>query len=472
MSFNSSSYLSLLSLYLLLLLVSLPTPAFSGETVNYLPGYDGELPFYLETGYISVNDSELFYYFIESQGNPEEDPLFLWLTGGPGCSSFSGIIYEVGPIEFDIENYTGGLPKLRDYKYAWTKTASFIFLDAPVGTGYSYSTTQEGWYTSDSKSAEQSYQFLIKWLIKHPKYLNLQLFIGGDSYSGITVPLVTQKIIENNMAPASYPRMNLKGYLLGSPTTDAVLNSNAKIEFAHRLALISDELNESLKTSCNGSYVNVDPSNADCVAALAEYDKCIADIWTNSIIEPNCVFASPKMNLDIPRRSLEQHQDNFILSPLRIPDFWCRAFNYTLAYKWANDVAVRDALHVRPGTVDNWLRCNLTLSYTKDVQSVIDVHRYLSNYGLLVLVQSGDRDMVVPFTGTQTWIKSLNLTINFDWRPWFVDGQVAGYNLQYEKNDLFWMTYATVKGAGHTAPEYYRRECFEMFKRWVHYYPL
>lgn len=46
--------------------------------------------------YISVGDSELFYYFIESQGNPQEDPLFLWLTGGPGCSSFNGLIYEIG----------------------------------------------------------------------------------------------------------------------------------------------------------------------------------------------------------------------------------------------------------------------------------------------------------------------------------------------------------------------------------------
>ena len=46
--------------------------------------------------YISVNDSELFYYFIELQGNPQEDPLFLWLTGGPGCSCLSGFLYEIG----------------------------------------------------------------------------------------------------------------------------------------------------------------------------------------------------------------------------------------------------------------------------------------------------------------------------------------------------------------------------------------
>lgn len=41
-------------------------------------------------------------------------------------------------------------------------------------------------------------------------------------------------------------------------------------------------------------------------------------------------------------------------------------------------------------------------------------------------LDSGDLDMSIPHTGTQTWIKLLNLTIDDPWRAWFVEGQVAG----------------------------------------------
>ena len=42
------------------------------------------------------DEIQLFYYFIESETSPKDDPLVLWLTGGPGCSGLSALIYETG----------------------------------------------------------------------------------------------------------------------------------------------------------------------------------------------------------------------------------------------------------------------------------------------------------------------------------------------------------------------------------------
>ncbi|BFG42112.1 hypothetical protein CerSpe_283860 [Prunus speciosa] len=186
-----------------LLLVLLTNYGASQTMVKNLPGFSGDLPFKLETGYVGVggmNDVQLFYYFFESEGSPEYDPLVLWLTGGPGCSAFSALVYEnLGPLSFDFSHSVGNKPKLKLNPYSWTKVANIIFLDAPVGTGFSYTKNWEG-YTNlnDTISAAQAYEFLRKWLMDHPKFYNNPLYIAGDSYSGIIVPMVVQEISDGN----------------------------------------------------------------------------------------------------------------------------------------------------------------------------------------------------------------------------------------------------------------------------------
>lgn len=49
---------------------------------------------------IQVNKTHgvnLFYWFIESRSDPSSDPLVVWLTGGPGCSSMLALLVENGP---------------------------------------------------------------------------------------------------------------------------------------------------------------------------------------------------------------------------------------------------------------------------------------------------------------------------------------------------------------------------------------
>ncbi|BAT16570.1 Os12g0257000, partial [Oryza sativa Japonica Group] len=76
---------------------------------------------------------------------------------------------------------------------------------------------------------------------------------------------------------------------------------------------------------------------------------------------------------------------------------------------------------------------------------------------------SGDHDMCVPYTGTEAWTRSLGYGVIDSWRPWHLNGQVSGYTQGYEHG----LTFATIKGAGHTVPEYKPQESLAFYSRWL-----
>ncbi|CAH2053924.1 unnamed protein product [Thlaspi arvense] len=411
----------------------------SVSIIRYLPGFEGPLPFELETGYIGVGEAEeeqLFYYFIKSERNPEEDPLLVWLSGGPGCSSLSGLLFEIGPVTFKIESCNGDIPSLVSTTYSWTKVANIIYLDQPVGTGFSYSTNPlASDIPSDTGSAKRVPEFLRKWLAKHPEFLSNPFYVTGNSYAGKVVPAIVQEISNGN-GLCFKPQINLQGYVLGDPLTDLDNNRNLRIPYARGMALISEELYESLRRSCRGNYVKMDPLNTECLRL------CISGIDATYILGPNYKDASNPSETNPFAHLISQ-----------------------LSNRWANEESVRRALQVHKGTVGKWFRCSQKLTYKFDVISSVPYHKKNSIRGYRSLIFSGDQDMVVPFLATQDWIRSLNYSIVDQWRPWMIQNQVAGYTRTYANK----MTFAT--GGGHTMV-YKPEEYYVMFKRWISGQPL
>ncbi|CAN6171801.1 unnamed protein product [Urochloa humidicola] len=447
-------------LYCLLLIAAFTSSGSgSGHVVTSLPGFDGQLPFHLETGYVGVdeeNGAELFYYFVRAESEPAgaDTPFLLWLTGGQRCTALSGLAYEIGPIRFVVEPYDGTLPRLRYNPNSWTKVSHILFVDSPIGAGFSFTRELKGYDVGDISASLQLHEFLSKWFDDHPEYLANPFYIGGDSYAGKIVPFLAHVILEARSSSGIEARMkfvpNLKGYLVGNPLTGESVDVTSKVPYAHGFGLISDQLFE-----------------------------LVSEVDMGNILINKCVFASPVPNVNSSRidggsdgRKILREEIGVgqLNHPPPRPAFGCFTYHYYLSYFWANDRRTREALGIKEGTVDEWVRCHDDgeLPYASDLKSSIKYHRNLTSRGYRALVYSGDHDLVVPHLGTQAWVRSLNFPVVDDWRAWHLDGQAAGFTISYSNN----MTFATIKGGGHTAPEYEPERCFAMFSRWMLNRPL
>nr|GFA63692.1 peptidase S10, serine carboxypeptidase, alpha/beta hydrolase fold protein [Tanacetum cinerariifolium] len=118
--------------FLLILLWAASSTCISSQTiVETLPGYPCPLPIKLETGYVKreyrpgilvlEKMKPCNYFFVESEGKPEDDPLIIWLAGGPGCSNLHAFFFEIGPFKIKNGIFIDGVPALQMDQNTWTK---------------------------------------------------------------------------------------------------------------------------------------------------------------------------------------------------------------------------------------------------------------------------------------------------------------------------------------------------------------
>ena len=98
------------------------------------------------SGYVDVsNDEHIFFWFFEARNaDPTTAPLTAWIQGGPGASSMVGLFQEMGPCSIDTNGNVVNNP------YSWTNSSNLLFIDQPVQTGFSYSTTTPGYINQEN----------------------------------------------------------------------------------------------------------------------------------------------------------------------------------------------------------------------------------------------------------------------------------------------------------------------------------
>ena len=203
------------------------------DFIRDLPGLNyGDPGFKQFSGYLTVNPDSgrnLFYWYVESQDNPDKDPVVLWSNGGPGCSGLIGFGTEHGPF------YIRANGTLTPNPYSWNKIASILYIEQPAGVGFSYSDTEGDYKTGDEPAAKDNYRFIREFLKRFPERQENPFYISSESYGGHYMPqckshldyFLHEVLLEvYNFSPFSSSLSCPYCLTLGSTVTMEIINQN------------------------------------------------------------------------------------------------------------------------------------------------------------------------------------------------------------------------------------------------------
>lgn len=236
----------------------------------------------LPTGSLSGVAGQLHYWLIESTNNPSEDPIVLWLNGGPGSSSLIGLLTENGQIQTNdasLENEIDGVPQVFLNPYAWTNSATMLYLESPKGVGFSYcegATRNSECVNTDESTAQDAYEFLVNFFNAYPEYKKNKFYITGESYAGIYIPMLIDEIDRDSLSAS----LNFKGAAIGNGCWGNTVGTCAfsspeaqqiSADFYYGHGMYSQALRAEIDAACK-DFKRLTPS---CISKLAEMEQQI-----------------------------------------------------------------------------------------------------------------------------------------------------------------------------------------------------
>lgn len=386
-------------------------------------------------GYFTVNkehNSNAFFWFFPAKSDTDNAPVVLWLQGiqqkyvwcsfqietyfiwipntavkgGPGASSLFGLFTENGPYSI-LQKRTKTEQKLIPRKYSWHLNHNLIYIDNPVGTGFSFT----DWYAKNERDVgEDLLCALQQFFLMFPELQKNEFFVAGESYAGKYVPAIGYAIYEDNKREhdPQKPKINLKGLAIGNGLSDPIHQFNYG-DYLYQLGLIDSNGHE--------LFAQYQKQGVDCIKNR-NFD-CAFDIFDKLL------------NMDqYPQGSLFKNLTGFNVY-----------FNYlktddddaTPLGEFLQKTETRRAIHVGNNSFHDLSGENKVEEHLKlDVMdSVADwVAELLSHYP--ILVYNGQLDIIVAYPLTENYLKNLNFNGAEEYKTakryiWRVDNEIAGY---------------------------------------------
>ena len=329
-----------------------------------------------------------------------------------------------------------------------------VFIEAPAGVGFSYTTSDDGLHTDDDITAENNYELIQQFLIRFPQYKSNDLYLSSESYGGHYLPTLSKKIVDYNKANPSLP-LNFKGFAVGNPFTTvySAIPSGFTTYWGHQV--ISKPTWETYQQSC---LTIRDFSLEKCETIFLKMMGEIGDLNPYALDYPVCVGdrrlrAGRGQRAALFNHILGNSSPKFKEALGLEADGSYEPCEDDFSTTYMNRADVKAAIHVKDSI--KWEECSRSIRYKQldSEHSMVPYYKELldGNNGLKIIVYSGDDDSVCSTEGTQSWIWDMGYEIRGEkWKQYKVNNQTAGYITKWENN----FSFVTIRGAGHEVPTY------------------
>lgn len=393
------------------------------------------------SGYLTVDEhtnSNLFFWYFPAENNSAEAPVVLWLQGGPGASSLFGLFTENGPFQFD-----GDKLKIREYR--WNRKLNLIYIDNPVGTGFSFADDEAGYSRNEKQVGHNLYEAMKQIFTLFDFSKTKGFYVTGESYGGKYVPALAYYTYHAQNKPTEDVRIPLKGMAIGNGLSDPVNQMNYG-DYLYQLGLID----------YNGrkQFEEAEKKGIDCIH---KHDmNCAFDVFDELINMDQTSYGSLFRNLT--------GYDTYFNYLVTKPDNADAEMGHFL-----QSSLTRRAIHVGNKTFHDLEGENKVEKYLKEdvMDSVAPWVADLLNNNLTVWIYNGQLDIIVAYPLTMNYLHKLKFNAAKEYKNasreiWWVDGEIAGY-----KKQAGTLTELLVRDAGHMAPSDQPKWVFDLISNFT-----
>ncbi|KAI3426072.1 hypothetical protein D9Q98_008040 [Chlorella vulgaris] len=403
------------------------------------------------SGYFKLNrtyDAHMFFFYFQARKDPDNAPVVLWHTGGPGCSSELAVFFENGPWTINPADLT-----LNETEHGWDVNHHMIFVDQPINTGFSYSEDERDRCYDEDCVANDMVDFLGEFFKARSELQGRPFFVTGESYAGHYVPAVASAVFHASRSGQLDPPVNLQGLAIGNGLTNPAIQYGAYSDYALLNGLIGQGLAEKLKLIYPACRVALEV----CDGLDFAFECLLAVQFCQMTQFVPVMIVNADMNVYDIRKQCE--------GPLCYREF-------EVLDRYLNQPSVRRELGVGDRV---WEACNMGVhsDMMSDWGHNFDtVLPELLKAGVRVMIYAGDQDFICNHVGNRQWVDVLPWHDASRWalaadQSWEVEGGEAGTVKQVGP-----MSFVTVFQAGHMVPMDQGKHALDMITRFSRDQPL